>query len=82
MHQVVLHGNMNGRPIFDALWMAGLFINTIAVLPQLWLVTKTGGRVEALTSHPQFPAAATNAPAWTKAALRKVAELEYEIERR
>jgi len=48
---VLLHGNMNGRPIFDAIWMAGLFINTIAVLPQLWLVTKTGGRVEALTSH-------------------------------
>ncbi len=38
--------------------------------------------VEALTSHPQFPAAATNAPAWTKKALRTVAELEYEIERR
>ena len=38
--------------------------------------------VEALTSHPQFPAAATNAPAWTKAALRKIAELEYELERR
>jgi len=48
---VLLHGNMNGRPIFDAIWMAGLFISTIAVLPQLWLVTKTGGRVEALTSH-------------------------------
>ena len=38
--------------------------------------------IEALTSHPQFPAAATNAPAWTKAALRKIAELEYELERR
>ena len=38
--------------------------------------------VEALINHPQFPAAATNAPAWTKAALRKIAELEYELERR
>ena len=38
--------------------------------------------VEALTNHPQFPAAATNAPAWTKKALRKIAELEYELERR
>jgi len=47
----VLHGNMNGRPIFDCLWMAGLFVSTIAVLPQLWLITRTGGCVEALTSH-------------------------------
>jgi hypothetical protein len=47
----MLHGNMNGRPIFDTLWMAGLFVSVIAVLPQLWLITRTGGKVEALTSH-------------------------------
>jgi hypothetical protein len=47
----LLHGNMNGRPLFDTFWMAGLFIGVIAVLPQLWLITKTGGKVEALTSH-------------------------------
>jgi hypothetical protein len=51
MLAAVLHGNMNGRPIFDTLWMASLFIETIAVLPQLWLIMHTGGRVEALTSH-------------------------------
>jgi len=48
---VLLHGNMNGRPIFDILWMAGLFVSTVAVLPQLWLITRTGGCVETLTSH-------------------------------
>lgn len=47
----LLHGNMNNRPVFDILWMAGLFASTVAVLPQLWLITRTGGRVEALTSH-------------------------------
>lgn len=47
----ILHGNMNGRPLFDSLWMAGLFLNTIAVLPQLWLITRSGSNVEALTSH-------------------------------
>jgi uncharacterized protein with PQ loop repeat len=47
----LLHGNMNGRVIFDTLWMTGLFVSTIAVLPQLWLITKTGGCIEALTSH-------------------------------
>jgi hypothetical protein len=47
----LLHANMNGRVIFDTLWMTGLFVSTFAVLPQLWLVTRTGGCVEALTSH-------------------------------
>lgn len=47
----LLHGNMNSRPIFDTLWMASLFISTVSVLPQLWLVTRSGGKVEALTSH-------------------------------
>ena len=44
--------------------------------------TKEWNGVEELTSHPQFPVAAKNAPAWTKAALRKLAEAEYELERR
>merc|ERR1719168_224092 len=48
---VVLHADMNSRPLFDALWMAGLFIGVVAVLPQLWLISRHGGRVEALTSH-------------------------------
>jgi len=47
----LLHGNMNNRPIFDALWMASLFLSTVSVVPQLWLVTCTGGKIEALTSH-------------------------------
>jgi len=47
----LLHADMNARPIFDTLWMAGLFVSVVAVLPQLWLIARTGGRVEALTSH-------------------------------
>jgi len=46
-----LHGDMNNRPVFDILWMTGLFVSTVSVVPQMWLITKTGGRVEALTSH-------------------------------
>lgn len=46
-----LHADMNSRPIFDTLWMAGLFVGVIAVLPQLWLITRTGGVVQTLTSH-------------------------------
>eukprot|EP00931_Biecheleriopsis_adriatica_P020993 TRINITY_DN1386_c0_g1_i2.p1 TRINITY_DN1386_c0_g1~~TRINITY_DN1386_c0_g1_i2.p1 ORF type:complete len:282 (-),score=64.98 TRINITY_DN1386_c0_g1_i2:136-981(-) len=47
----MLHADMNARPVFDTLWMAGLFICTVAVLPQLWLISKTGGKVEPLTAH-------------------------------
>jgi len=47
----LLHADMNNRPFFDTMWMAGLFISAVAVLPQLWLSCRTGGRMEALTSH-------------------------------
>jgi len=47
----LFHADMNDRKVFDALWMTGLFVSAIAVLPQLWLITRTGGCVEALTSH-------------------------------
>jgi len=48
---LLLHGNMNSRPFFDSLWMASLFMSTVAVLPQMWLITRSGGKIEALTSH-------------------------------
>jgi len=48
---IFLHGNMNSRPIFDTFWMVGMFLSTIAVLPQLWLITRSGGQVQTLTSH-------------------------------
>jgi len=47
----VFHADMNLRPVFDTMWMAGLFIGSVAVLPQLWLIMRTGGHVEALMSH-------------------------------
>eukprot|EP00747_Dinoflagellata_sp_TGD_P116883 gnl/TRDRNA2_/TRDRNA2_172477_c0_seq2.p1 gnl/TRDRNA2_/TRDRNA2_172477_c0~~gnl/TRDRNA2_/TRDRNA2_172477_c0_seq2.p1 ORF type:complete len:329 (-),score=74.66 gnl/TRDRNA2_/TRDRNA2_172477_c0_seq2:69-935(-) len=47
----LLHADMNSRPFFDFLWMAGLNIGCVAVLPQLWMVAKNGGKVETLTSH-------------------------------
>jgi hypothetical protein len=46
-----LHTNLAERPFFDTMWMTGLFAGTIAVLPQLGLICKTGGRVQPLTSH-------------------------------
>jgi ER lumen protein retaining receptor len=47
----LLHADMNDHPIFDTTWMSGLFISAVAVMPQLWLISKTGGKVEPLTAH-------------------------------
>jgi len=48
---VVLHGDMDDNAIFDTLWLAGLFTSVVAVLPQFWLITSSGGWTGALTSH-------------------------------
>jgi ER lumen protein retaining receptor len=47
----LLCADMNDRPIFDTTWMAGLFIEAVAVLPQLGVMNQSGGELEALTSH-------------------------------
>jgi hypothetical protein len=47
----VLHGEMDDAPLFDTLWLAGLFTSVVAVLPQFWLITNSGGWTGALTSH-------------------------------
>eukprot|EP00928_Gymnodinium_smaydae_P082518 TRINITY_DN65857_c0_g1_i1.p1 TRINITY_DN65857_c0_g1~~TRINITY_DN65857_c0_g1_i1.p1 ORF type:complete len:289 (-),score=63.42 TRINITY_DN65857_c0_g1_i1:74-940(-) len=47
----LLHADMNLRPVFDTLWMTSVFLGAVAVMPQLWLIMRTGGRVQALMSH-------------------------------
>mmetsp|Transcript_95545 Transcript_95545/g.265342 ORF Transcript_95545/g.265342 Transcript_95545/m.265342 type:complete len:291 (+) Transcript_95545:84-956(+) len=47
----ILHADLNSRPLFDAMWMAGLFVGVLAVIPQFWLISRTSGSIEALTSH-------------------------------
>merc|ERR1719506_409121 len=47
----LLHGDLNDRPIFDALWMCGLFTSVVSVMPQLWMITHSRTSVPALTSH-------------------------------
>mmetsp|Transcript_56603 Transcript_56603/g.143265 ORF Transcript_56603/g.143265 Transcript_56603/m.143265 type:complete len:297 (+) Transcript_56603:77-967(+) len=59
----LLHGDMNARPVFDTLWLAGHFIGAAASFPQLWLsisraqvasaahgdrVTRDGGTADAV----------------------------------
>merc|ERR1719393_121541 len=47
----VFHGDLNDRPLFDTLWMCGLFTSAVAVLPQLWLMTRNRAKVPAMTCH-------------------------------
>jgi hypothetical protein len=47
----LLHANLDERPIFDSLWMCGLFLNCVAVVPYLWLMIHSRGAIPALTSH-------------------------------
>jgi len=48
---LVCHGDLNNSPFFDTVWTVSLFLDTISMLPQLFMLTKLGGQVEALTSH-------------------------------
>jgi hypothetical protein len=47
----LLHADLNLRPFYDTFWMAGLFIGSVAVMPQLWLILRSGSHVETLMSH-------------------------------
>lgn len=46
-----LHGNLNNSPFFDTLWTIGMNLDTLALVPQLWMLTKIGGEVEGQTSN-------------------------------
>jgi len=47
----IFHGDLDDRPFFDTMWMCGLFVSAVAVLPQLWVMTHSHDKVPALTSH-------------------------------
>jgi len=47
---VVVHPHLDRRELFDTLWTTGCYLETLSMLPQLWMLSKIG-EVEALTSH-------------------------------
>jgi len=47
----LFHGNFDEIPLFDTLWMCSVFVGAVAVIPQLWMTTRRGGGLPALTSH-------------------------------
>jgi len=48
---VVLRGSLNHSLYYDTMWCTAMNIDTIAMLPQLWMLVRKGGEVEALTSN-------------------------------
>lgn len=48
---VFVHGDLNASPVFDTIWYISLWLDTVVMLPQLFLLTKLGGQVECMTSH-------------------------------
>jgi len=48
---VFVHGDLNNSKFFDVIWTVSLWLDTITLLPQLWMLSKLGGQVESLTSH-------------------------------
>merc|ERR1719214_547271 len=47
---VVVHPHLDRRELFAPLWTTGCYLETLSMLPQLWMLAKIG-EVEALTSH-------------------------------
>lgn len=47
----IVHGDFNKSPFFDGLWSASVNLETVAILPQMRMITKSGGEVDAVTWH-------------------------------
>jgi len=47
---VVIHPNLDRWTFFDIMWTTGCYLETISMLPQLWMLSKIG-EVDALASH-------------------------------
>jgi len=48
---VFIHPSLNNWTAMDIVWTTHLYIDAVAMVPQLWMLSKAGGRVEGLTAH-------------------------------
>jgi len=48
---LIFHADLNHNRLFDQIWACACYLETAAMLPQLWMMSKAGSEVEALTSH-------------------------------
>ena len=45
---ILIHPDLNNRPVFDSTWTGSLYIDVVSTLPQLWMIGKMGGKVGAV----------------------------------
>merc|ERR1719161_1303206 len=48
---VLVHPNLNAWATFDILWTVHLYVDAVAMVPQLWMISKAGGQVSGFTAH-------------------------------
>merc|ERR1719421_2755261 len=48
---VLVHPNLNAWAPFDILWTVHLYIDAVCMVPQLWMISKAGGRVSGFSAH-------------------------------
>merc|ERR1719191_2691527 len=48
---VLIHPDMNSWTLFDVLWTTHLYVDAIAMVPQLWMISQMGGVVKGFTAH-------------------------------
>jgi len=46
-----VHGDFNKNEFFDFVWATSLNLETLSMVPQLWMMAKIGGQVNSATSH-------------------------------
>merc|ERR1719379_2544624 len=51
MLAVVVHPDLNDWVPFDILWTVHLYIDAVAMVPQLWMISKAGGSCKGFTAH-------------------------------
>merc|ERR1719158_2242449 len=48
---VLVHPDLNAWAPFDILWTVHLYVDAVCMVPQLWMISKAGGRVSGFTAH-------------------------------
>jgi uncharacterized protein with PQ loop repeat len=48
---VFIHGDLNDSFIFDTLYYVSVNVETLAMMPQLWMFTQECGEIDGMTSH-------------------------------
>jgi len=48
---VIVHPSLNAWTPFDILWTVHLYVDAMAMVPQLWMISKAHGKVSGFTAH-------------------------------